>query len=295
MFEPIKLYAYGSYCQKTEEYSTSLKPEIKAEFGHSIRRIDRFTQLALLGANRCIREIKLEKNTGLYLSSERGSINNSIQAMTEIFRDHATPKPLLFVNTVSNAACFHLAKKFDFQASNQFIARTHFALEGGMKFAALDMHINNINAALIGIVEEFGPPLKAHQERLNLSKDEKPTEFSHWLLLAKDLPNHSPVASIVQLEDSIPFSTLQKRLSECLGCNNIGDIVYGENVNNEEKDKIEAEYSFNRTNLFTENTSSEKNSGYRICSWLASASATRLIHVDTDNTNKWSLIIIDRA
>ncbi len=49
--------------------------------------------------------------------------------MATLFRDGGTPKPLSFVNTVSNAACYYVARALKLQSRSNFVCNRHLAFE----------------------------------------------------------------------------------------------------------------------------------------------------------------------
>ena len=296
MFEPVNIYGIGSFVQRVSNELPNLKAEIKAAFGKHIRRIDRFTQLSLIGASQCLKGIEIHKNTGLYLSSVYGSLNNSLDVLKGMFKDASIPGPLKFVNTVSNAACFHLAEQFCLQANNQFIARDHFALEGCLKFAELDMQLNRTDAALVGVVSEIGMPLKVHRERLSATGAQELCEGSHWLLLAKNMPNQSPLARIILLEEPLSFESLLEKINHITNFGKSVDVIYACHVQESEKEKIGTENILNTKCFLQNNMAYEFTESLNVCEWLTSATTNhRLMHIDTDGYWQWSIIVLEKV
>ena len=68
----------------------------------------------------------------------------TLEIMTQLFRDGQTPKPLNFVNTVSNAACFYLAQHLSLQARSNFVCNRYFAFESVLQLAALDLAMGTV-------------------------------------------------------------------------------------------------------------------------------------------------------
>lgn len=207
MNNSIHIYATNSVEQVAGADSKSLKQELKQRAGKTIRRIDQLTRLALVGALRCTESVDLPQRTGLIMTSKYGSLNNSLSVLQEIFQQQSAPSPLKFVNTVSNAASFYVAEQLKLSANNIFIARENFALEGCLKLARQDLNSGRLDAVLIGLVTEIGQPLSAHKQRLKLTKDSDPIEASAWFLLARDIAEKTPLATLSDVRE--PMSEQQ--------------------------------------------------------------------------------------
>jgi hypothetical protein len=300
MFNPINIYSVGNFFYPVKEELPNLKVEVKAACGKHVRRIDRFTQLALIGATQCVKDIPLHHKTGLYLSSIYGSLNNSLDVLKDMFKDGGVPSPLKFVNTVSNAACFHLAEQLALQANNQFIARDDFALEGCLKFAELDLQLGRIEAALVGVVCEVGLPLVTHRQRLlasgvSITADEHLGEASHWLLLANKIQGQEPLARLVLVAEPLSDEVLFEQLRRSSSPVKLIDVVYGKQLSEIDKKTIEQAYSFNRCDYLKGKPAYEFTSGLSVCEWLAAApSDRRLVHLDKNSNGQWSLLIIEK-
>jgi len=161
-----------------------LRPLLADVCRERFRRIDRFTQLALLGSARCVQGRELPANTGLYISSGFGSIANTINVQQQIFVEYRVPKPLNFINTLSNSAGYYVARNLGLQARNQFVGRDVAPLEAALQLAMLDLELGNVEQALVGVVDEVSLPLDEHARRLGVDADVVLAEGSHWFLLA---------------------------------------------------------------------------------------------------------------
>jgi len=147
------------------------------------RRIDRFTQLALLGSGRCVQGLELPEQTGLYISSGFGSIANTVSVQQQIFIEHRVPKPLNFINTLSNSAGYYVARNLGLHARNQFVGRDAAPMEAALQLATLDLTLGNVEQALVGVVDEASAPLEEHARRLGVDTNVTLAEGSHWFLL----------------------------------------------------------------------------------------------------------------
>ncbi len=160
-----------------------LRPLLAAVCRERFRRIDRFTQLALLGSGHCVRDGRLPADTGLYISSGFGSIANTVNVQRQMFIDRRVPKPLTFINTLSNSAGYYVARNLGLTARNQFVSRDAAPLEAALQLATLDLVRGDIGQALVGVVDEASLPLDEHARRLGVGADVPLAEGSHWLLL----------------------------------------------------------------------------------------------------------------
>jgi hypothetical protein len=160
-----------------------LKPILAETCRERFRRIDRFTQLALLGSARCVRERELPASTGLYISSGFGSIANTVRVQRQIVVDGGVPKPADFINTLSNSAGFYVARNLGLQARNQFVGRDAAPLEAILQIATLDLAVGNVKQALVGVIDEIAEPFDEHARRLGVDASMPLAEGSHWLLL----------------------------------------------------------------------------------------------------------------
>ena len=180
-----QIYAVGDHYHAVCEPLPELKALTQAATGKAFRRIGRFIQLALIGAARCAGRQSLPKETAVYLSSGRGDLELTLEIMTQLFRDGQTPKPLNFVNTVSNAACFYLAQHLGLHSRSNFVGNRYFAFESVLQLAALDLSRGIVDSALVGSVDIATAPLAAHRQRSQLPIDAAIGEGSHWLWLGR--------------------------------------------------------------------------------------------------------------
>ncbi|MES1195481.1 MAG: hypothetical protein ABUL58_00860, partial [Steroidobacter sp.] len=119
------------------------------------------------------------------LSSGRGDLELTVEMMTELFARSQTPKPLAFVNTVSNAACFYVAQLLGLHSRSNYVCNRYFAFESVLQLAATDISLGHVSSALVGSLDVATHPLNEHRQRLQLSPGTVMGEGSHWLWLGK--------------------------------------------------------------------------------------------------------------
>lgn len=191
------IYAYGAFQQDIDDHLPALKDQVKQSSGQHVRRIDRFTQLAIIGSSQCVVGHKLKPLCNLYLSSSDTGKTNTVKALQQVFVDKQPIMPLQFVNMVSNAASFYIAQLLHLQGAGLFISSQYAALEKALALAALDLADHSCQHALLGIVDECAEPIALQRKMLNAGEDQPVGESSFWLLAGLDADN-----AIARIEDN---------------------------------------------------------------------------------------------
>ena len=150
------------------------------------RRIDRFIQLALLGAARCAAKAVLARDCALYLGSGIGPEGNNVLVQEQICRERLLPRPFNFVNTLGSSATYFVAKDRGLDAQGWWASRRGAALEAVLELALTDLELGLCSQALVGVVEECPAPYEDHRRRCQVPAAAALAEGSHWLLLARD-------------------------------------------------------------------------------------------------------------
>lgn len=179
----ISIRAVGDYYEAVADAPPDLRALTKEVTGKQVRRVGRFIQMGLIGAARCVGAAALPPDTAVYLTSRRGDLEVTIEVMEALFRDGHAPKPLSFINTVSNAACYYVARQFELHGRSCFVGGAHFAFETALDLALLEMRAGVVRSALVGCIEIATDPHSVHRQRLRLSPDAAVAEASHWLWL----------------------------------------------------------------------------------------------------------------
>lgn len=199
-----QIYASGDCVLPTTDPMVDLKPLVKETTGEAVRRIGRFIQLALIGAGRCAKAAPVPPDTAVYFASGRGDFETTVEVMATLFRDGGTPKPLSFVNTVSNAACYYVARSLKLQSRSNFVCNRNLAFESVLQLALMDVEAGGATSALVGSVDAVTAPLHEHRRRVHLPADAPLAEGSHWLWLGptrKDLPRLGELLAVEQFND----------------------------------------------------------------------------------------------
>ncbi|QKE64772.1 hypothetical protein HNE05_15915 [Aquipseudomonas campi] len=116
------------------------------------RRIDRLIFQALLGA--AALKAQVRSDCGLYLASRHPARPTMGALLDAVCVQHKQPKPFEFVNSVSNAAGFHVAQQLGLEGPNLFIGAGPRVWPQLQTLAGLDLQDGLIGQALLLLVEE---------------------------------------------------------------------------------------------------------------------------------------------
>lgn len=203
------LRASGEIVLPFDGTPVELKDWVTDAVGQSVRRISRFMQLALIGAGRCARGHSLPGDTAVYLASSRGDLELTTEILDLVFREGHAPKPLSFVNTVSNSAAFYVAKCLGLQSRSAFVCSRYFAFEDALQLALIDMQLGAVQSALVGCVESA---VQSRHESFDASElDGAPltAEASHWLWFTRER-GENPLARVVDVRPAADRAELIK-------------------------------------------------------------------------------------
>ncbi len=216
--------------------------------------------------------------------------------MATLFRDGGTPKPLSFVNTVSNAACYYVARSLKLQARSNFVCNLNLAFESVLQLALMDVESGASSSALVGSVDAVTWPLHEHRRRLQLPVDASLAEGSHWLWIGParaDRPRLGEVIAIEHCSDAASLSgwMAQQSLGAC-------DCAFSAGQFFGESDAV----TLSRVAALTERFDYRDGRGYYdsqsgavIAEFLASAMPRRqLLHVNADAAGGFSAMLVSR-
>lgn len=124
--------------------------EIKQKIGSAPRRTDRLTLLSLLAA-KPLKHL-LHSSCGLYVASVNPDEKNMQELLEAVCIQKTPPKPFQFVNSVSNAAGFYLAKELQLEGPNLFIGSNDQVWGNLIMLANLDLACTVKQALLINCI-----------------------------------------------------------------------------------------------------------------------------------------------
>ncbi|MGY4531429.1 hypothetical protein ACVW0Y_000539 [Pseudomonas sp. TE3786] len=131
-----------------------LKAALSQWLSNPPRRIDRLIFQALLGAAALKEHVR--SDCGLYLASRHPARPTMIALLEAVCVQHKQPKPFEFVNSVSNAAGFHVAQQLGLEGPNLFIGAGPRVWSQLLGLARLDLQAQVISQALLLVVDEPG-------------------------------------------------------------------------------------------------------------------------------------------
>lgn len=173
----------------------SLDAATQAVTRERYRRIDRFVQLALLGAGTCVREQVVRPDCGLYLASGIGPIGSNVQVQDAIQIDRKAPMPFSFVNTLGSSAAYHVAKDLGLAGEAVLVARAGGSFTAALRCAMTDIAAGVVTQVLIGAVEECILPADRQRALLRQGPTVAVAEGSHWMLLERGEVGGAPVSA----------------------------------------------------------------------------------------------------
>ena len=152
-----------------------------------IRRIDRYIQLCVAGGLNCVAGRSLPADTGVYLSTNSGAISTPSATMRHIQQQGELPKPLHFVNTLSNSAGYYLTRLLQLNGNTVMVSDSETSFEAALLHAGMDLLAGRISTALVGAFDDIAMPIAHQLERMQAPADTTSVyEGSHWLLLERD-------------------------------------------------------------------------------------------------------------
>jgi len=183
----VYIYAFSNYTSEVIDTLSDKKSLLTTKFN----RADNFINLVLLGAQKCVGDISLDKQSSIYLSSRDGNLNTTHKVMNAIFLKHQLPMPFNFLNSVNAAILFFVAKCFDIEGKTLFTDR----FDSSFPQAVVD--IQQGKTVLLGIANEVMADLDFYKNRM---EDRAREERSRWLLLSSELKGLQPIAKIYDVE-----------------------------------------------------------------------------------------------
>lgn len=290
-----QIYACGNYCEAAAEPAVELKGLVKEITGEAVRRIGRFIQLALIGAGRCAQAGPVPADTAVYLASGRGDFETTVEVMATLFRHGGAPKPLAFVNTVSNAACYYVARSLKLQSRSNFVCNRCLAFESVLQLALMDVEAGDATSALAGSVDAVTNPLAEHRQRLHLAPDAPLAEGSHWLWLGparSDRPRLGEVLAVEQFcERTALLAWIAAQRASARQC----AFSAGQFLDQAEAEALRRDSGLSQ--VFDYRAGSgyyDSQSGAAIAQFLDSAPCERLLHVNADPAGGFSAMLVAR-
>jgi len=205
----IYVHKTGLLNQKQED-ELGVKEKWKAVAPKMIRRTDRYIQLSLLGAYAAVGDTKLDVSTALYMASGQGNLAVFKRLRDQRYIHKQPPKPVDFINSLSNTSGFYVAQFFGLHGKNLNVSRQGLVVENILLLAQSDLESGREREALLGGVDELQEPVDFTRRTLGIC-DERPLgEGSNWMLL--NAKRAEALASLEVLKQDMDLAMLQNYL-----------------------------------------------------------------------------------
>jgi hypothetical protein len=289
---PVYINAATDYVERIDgdDTATALKSLVADAVGAPVRRIGRFIQLALIGAGRCAKQTEMPDNTAVYLGSGRADLEVALEVLQGLVRDGHAPKPLSFINTVSNAACYYVAQTLRLNSRSSFVCNRYFAFETMLQLAALDFTCGAIESALVGTVDVVVPPLAAHRIRLGISSETPVADASHWVLLSAQ-PTATTRGRLVAAESFIDAEALRAWL-QTQAIDEHWRLACGQFMSQREAEEWQRALGVESFDYRSNRAYYDSQSGATIGEFLRKRSGT-LLHLNRDPTGRYSALVVE--
>lgn len=180
----LNIAGFGRHVAALDTTPDDLRAQLQT-LGVGVRRVNRFIELALLGALRCRASGgDIGADAALYVAAETPMLNDCVKALRSTIAAQRPPTPFEFMNISGNMAGFYIAQQLGIGGPQLAIARRHGGLEAG--FELLGIGHRSHRRALLGCVDEGVWPLDEQRARLGLAADATLHESSHWFHIDAD-------------------------------------------------------------------------------------------------------------
>lgn len=182
-----------------QDQDVDVKAECKKVAPSFVRRTDRFIQLGLLGVSGIKEQQELDKNTALFMVSGQGNLSVFNRLCQQRYVEEMPPKPVDFINSLSNTAGFYIAKFLGLESKNLNLAQQGFVVENALLLADASLKNQQEQKILLGGVDERVDYCNDPHGYLDIPTDTAIGEGSNWMLLNADNQNALATLDVVTL------------------------------------------------------------------------------------------------
>ncbi len=208
----IFVHDVGIHSTRPKEQQPDLVMELKSLTGKVYRRADHFIQLAILGAHKAVGKRALPEKTAVYMTSGQGNISVFDRICRQRRRQNLLPRPVDFINLLSNSAGFYVASHLGLEGKNLFVTHHRFPVQMALLAAQNDLYLGKQEMVLLGGVDEWLADRERAEKLLGLAPDTPLGEASNWLLLGRDAAKS--IAGIEVLPQSLDQADLNSFLAD---------------------------------------------------------------------------------
>jgi len=204
-----------------------IKMELKKVTGKVFRRTDRYIQLALLGAHNTLQNIELD--SALLMSSGEGNLSVFNRLRDHRHMSQQPPRPIDFINLLSNTAGFYVAQYLNLNGKNLFLSHHGFPTQMALILAENDLRLEKQKQFLLGGVDELLEPVSYTKKFLGICNDTALGEGSNWLTV--NMQKDGALASIETMVEELNHKEVLDFISRL---DNKYRIAFGMRTNPEE-------------------------------------------------------------
>ena len=180
----IYIHQVGMINYKETEF-VDIKAQCKLVAPKFVRRTDHFIQLALLGVEQIKQKTAIEPNCALYLTSGQGNIAVFQRICEQRFIEKMPPKPVDFINSLSNTAGFYIGQFLGLDSKNSNLSHLSFVVEMALLLAKSDLLLNKEQSILLGGVDQLLDFRDFAHTALGVPSSMELGQGSNWLYLKK--------------------------------------------------------------------------------------------------------------
>jgi hypothetical protein len=292
----VRIIATGSYSSEVAGDPPPLKSLARETTGVPVRRVGRFVHLALVGAGRCLQRLTPTADTATYFTSGRGDLETTLDVLAQMCVHGRPPSPFAFINTVGNAACFHVAASFGLRGRSQFVTSRYSPLDAALRLAVLDIAHARVKTALVGSADICTAPLAAHRARIGVAPDTPVGEGSHWFLLAAD-PAAGAALGVVSSVRSFPDDlALLRHLHELRIDPDRAVLACGQHLPPDRWERCREAAGLGDVFDYRRGLPwYDSQTGHGLHRFLTEPVALTMVHIDGDPSGRSSMVVIDAA
>lgn len=181
---------YATYNLPRFENPDDYKDELKKHTNFYLRRSNKFIMLSLLGAHKCMKDVSYPEEVPVYLATESGNIEDTEVVLAQIYHKKAFPKPINFINTMSNVASFYVAQSLNIVGRNIMVSSKNLSFERALELLKAEFLTGTAACGLVGSVDTavFTNELFEKKFRRPASKY-RLVESSSWFYITGDSEN----------------------------------------------------------------------------------------------------------
>lgn len=171
----------------TADPDTDLRAVVKAVLGKPLRQASHFVELAVIGAQSCLKRLNSAPSPemAVYLGTGLGEVRKTESLFQQVLPPGSgMAAPFDFINATANMAAFYVARLADLSTRNLTITQGLFSFERALQLAFDDVRAGDVPCALVGGVDENCFPRTDYLRRWSLAPEQIMGEGSAWLYLS---------------------------------------------------------------------------------------------------------------